>query len=77
MMIIGLMKAGKNVKQICMLLKLLKVNEHFVYRVLTLFNDTGDIVDWLRSGWPRTALRWWKSYVHRQKTIAKEMNIAP
>ncbi len=50
----GLDKAGKNAKQIHTLLKPLKVSEHFVYRVLALYNDTGDIVDWLRSSQPRT-----------------------
>ncbi len=59
----------------------------FVYHVLTLYNNTGDIVDWLRSEQPRTACtekvveavraRINQSSVHQQKTIAKEMNIAP
>ncbi len=84
--IIGLMKVGKNAKQIHTLLKPLKVSKHFVYRVLALYNDTGNIVDRLRSGHPCTArtkkvagtvlARINQNPVHRQKT-AKKMNIAP
>ncbi len=82
--IIGLMKAGKNAKQIQTLLKLLtKVSEHFVYRVLAL----GDIVNQPRSGLLRTAHT--KNVVETvhacinqnperlQETIAKVMNVAP
>ncbi len=84
--IIGLMKTGKTAKQIPRLLKPLKVSECFVYRVLALYNDTGDIVDRPRSGWPRTArtkkvvaakyARINRNPVRRWKTITKEMNIA-
>ncbi len=87
MMIIGLMKAGKNAKQIHTLLKPLKLSECFVYRVLALYNDTGDIVDWSKSGWPRTTrtkkvaeavrARINQNPVRWQKTIANGMNIAP
>ncbi len=85
--IIGLMKAGKNAKQIHTLLKPLKVNKCFVYHVLVLYNNTGDIVDQLRSRWLCTASKKKvveavcaginRNPVRRQKTIAKEMNIAP
>ncbi len=85
--IIGLIKAGKNAKQIHTLLKLLKVSEHLVYRVLALYNDTGDIVEQPRSGWPHTVCtkkvvkavraRIDRNPVRRQETIRIEMNIAP
>ncbi len=55
-MTIRLMKTGKNGKQIHTLLKLLKVSKRFIYRILALYNDTGDLVDWLRSGWPRCSM---------------------
>ncbi len=86
MKIIGLMKSGRNVKQIHMQLKPLKESECFVYRVLALYNYSGDIAHCQRSGQPRTALT--KMVVEavracinqnprrRQKTIAKKMNIA-
>ncbi len=44
------MKAGKNAEEIHMLLKRLKVSEHFVYCVLALYNGTGDIVNQPRNG---------------------------
>ncbi len=85
--IIGLMKAGKNTKQIHTLLKPLKVNECFVYRVLILYNNTGDTVDQLRSGCHHTAhtkkvvveavrAHINQNPVHQQEPIAKEINIA-
>ncbi len=49
------MKAGKNAKQIHTLLKALNVSELFVYYVLALYNDTGNIADWPKSRRPRTA----------------------
>ncbi len=53
-------------KQIHMLLKPLKVSECFAYRVLALFKDTSNIVDWPRSGSPalRVQKMWWKPYVY-------------
>ncbi len=87
MTIIGLMKAGKNARQIQTLLKLLKVSKRFVYRVFGLYNDIGDIFNQSRSGQPHTAhtkkvgkavhARIIRNPMCRQKTIAKEMNIAP
>ncbi len=77
------MKARKNAKQIHTLLKPLKVSECFVYRVIALYNDTGDVVGWPRSERPHTAHT--KKVVEavctrinqnpgcRKKTIAKKL----
>jgi transposase len=52
--IIGLFKSGKSALQIFALLGPHKMSERFVYRTIKRYSDTGDVVDIVKSGRPRS-----------------------
>ncbi len=48
----GLLKVGHSTVKTLMLLRLLKVNEHYVYHVKKFFKETDDVCDHLQAGQP-------------------------
>jgi len=84
--VIGLHKAIKGTVQIFSLLKPLGISSKFVYRIVKRYIDTGNVVDYPRSGRPRTVRskiiieavrsRIRKNLLSKQKVIIRDMNIS-
>lgn len=85
--ILALFRCGKRAKEIYNLLKPIGINERFVFRTLKRFEETGSVVDRVRSGRPRSArtekvinavrARIERKPLRKQKILSREMNVAP
>lgn len=85
--IIGLLKCGKERGEIFRILRPLKVTRCFVYRTVDLFEETGGIIDRPKSGRPRSVrtpaavkavkMRIQRKPLRKQKILSREMKISP
>lgn len=67
------------------LLRPLKTSERFLYRTIERYRDTGDVVDWVRCGCPRSVQtkmvietvrsRISRNPLRKRKTVAREMRV--